>query len=485
MLTIRDSRRRLRYDPPPLKVRATVEPAALSSAPEAAAPVAMVFRGAALTAQTITAPEWLLAGPAETGKTWAGLWRLDSEARRLPGSQWVLARKSRVTMDSTVLKTWARVTAVRGGVTVFGGQKAQWYDYANGARVWVVGFDNPDKILSGEFDGIYVNQAEELDESDWETATTRATGRGAVTETPMVWGDCNPGPEEHWVIRRMQAGSLVRLDSRHEDNPTLHDGQGWTAQGRRSLAALDRLTGVRYQRLRMGLWVGAEGQFFTEWDDDRHVRRLDLRPQDGHVWGALDYGFAHPLAFGLFCAIDGVVYLLAEHVANRLLVKQHAEAIRELCARHGVDVAGLRIVAGHDCWASRGGDDRETIADKFAKAGIALERATIERINGAQAVLERLGNKAAEGRAETPPTLFIDPDCRRTIATIPRMVGDPRRPEDVRKVDADAEGRGGDDCYDMLRYGVMDAPAAPAPAPAAGGERTAYAAPRRGTYAAA
>ena len=35
------------------------------------------------------------------------------------------------------------------------------------------------------------------------------------------------------------------------------------------------------------------------------------------------------------------------------------------------------------------------------------------------------------------------------------MQHDPRRPEDVLKVDSDSSGDGGDDAYDMLRYGLM------------------------------
>lgn len=424
------------------------------------APPSMHWRGGNAEAQRITAPAWVLSGPAETGKTWATLWRLDSEARKWPGSQWALIRKVRVTIAPTVLRTYLRIQALYPEgerATPYGGNNPVWFDYPNGARVWIGGMDDPGKVLSGERDGIYINQAEELDEDDYETLTTRATGRGAVTDTPMVWGDCNPGPGDHWIVRRRDAGALVLLESRHEDNPTLHDGRGWTEQGRRSLAALDALTGVRYQRLRLGRWVGAEGQFFTEWDEARHVRRLEGRPSDWPVWGALDYGFAHPLAFGLFTAGDGAVYLLDEHVRARWLIPQHAGAILEVCARHGVDPRRLRIVAGHDAWATRGGDDQETIADKFARHGLRLERATISRVNGAQALLTRLGNAAAG----VAPSLFIDPRCAATIAALPRMVADPRDAEDVLKVDADAEGRGGDDAYDMLRYGVMAAPSEP------------------------
>lgn len=397
----------------------------------------------------------MLAGPAETGKTFGGLYRLDHEARRWPNSQWILARKVRATMDSTVLGTWRRIIAIHGGVEVFGGERPQFYVYPNGARVWIVGFDNPDKILSGEFDGAYVNQAEELDESDHETLTTRVTGRGAQTDTPMVWGDCNPGPEDHWIIRRRDAGVLTFLESRHEDNPTLYTDAGeLTAQGERTMATLDALTGVRYQRLRMGRWVGAEGQYFDV-DEARHVIDDCVLPFGWDVWGALDYGWTHPLSFGLLCqSPEGRIIVLGRHSAHKWYVKQHAAAMDALLQECRVPKRGLRIVAGHDCWAE-GRDEKETVADKFAGHGYHLERATVARIPGARAVGERLGNVAAG----VPATLQFCRRARADVAALARMVHDPREPEDVLKINADAEGRGGDDDYDRIRYGVMAAPA--------------------------
>ncbi len=37
------------------------------------------------------------------------------------------------------------------------------------------------------------------------------------------------------------------------------------------------------------------------------------------------------------------------------------------------------------------------------------------------------------------------------------MEHDPHRPEDVKKIDCDESGIGGDDAYDSFRYGVMAA----------------------------
>lgn len=438
--------------------RRAVEDATANAAPAVPPPT---FRGDNGRAAR-TAPEggivdraWVLSGPYETGKTWAALWRLDSEARRCKGAQYALVRKVRNDMDGTVLVTWKKIIAVRGGVRPFGGEKVQWYDYPNGTRVWVGGLDRPEKTLSGERDGVYVNQAEELDEADWELLTRSTTGRGAVTDTPMLWGDCNPGAEDHWILSRTQAGSLALLTSRHEDNPRLHNGADWTDAGRSTLADLDKLTGVRYSRGRLGLWVGAEGAYFARLDERLHMCDLTRAPEGWRAWGALDYGFAHPLSFQVFVrSPEGELFVIGLHHRARWYIPQHHAAMADLCATLGVDWRSIVVYAGHDMWASRGGDDPETPADKFTKRGWRLERATIARVAGAQAVAERLGNDDAD----VPVSLRFGPRARGVFQALARMVPDPHDPEDVKKVDADEHGRGGDDDYDAARYGVMAAP---------------------------
>lgn len=406
--------------------------------------------------QSLAAPEWLIAGPAETGKTFASLYRLDRLLRTTPKAQAALIRKVRSTIGPTVLVTYQRVLAMSGsGAVAYGGNGPAWYDYPNGARLWIGGMDDSSKILSGERDFIYVNQAEELTQDDWEVLSTRATGRGAVTATPMLFGDCNPGPADHWILRRKEAGALTMLESHHTDNPSLYDDGGViTAQGTRSMAALNRLTGVRKLRLRDGLWVGAEGQFFETWDEDIHVCDPFPIPADWPVWAALDYGFVHNTAFGVFTRYEGTVYLIGEHVANKWTIGQHAGAMDALLERLGIARRRLRpIVAGHDVFARRGDSQGKTIADQYADYGFVLERAEIDRINGWAGLMERLGNPDAQ----QPPTFQAFRTCVRTIAVVPALVHDPRNPEDVLKTDADSDGNGGDDAGDMIRYGLQHA----------------------------
>jgi phage terminase large subunit len=170
----------------------------------------------------------------------------------------------------------------------------------------------------------------------------------------------------------------------------------------------------------------------------------------------LDYGFAHNTAFYLFTRHDNVVYVVGEHVQNKWLVPNHVEAMNALLARLGIPKRRLtKVVAGHDVFAQRGDSMAKTIADQYrdAENSFVLQPAKIDRITGASELLARLGNT----ELGIQPTLKVFTTCVRLIETIPLMVHDPNRPEDVLKVDAD-NGQGGDDPYDACRYGLMEVP---------------------------
>jgi hypothetical protein len=105
-----------------------------------------------------------------------------------------------------------------------------------------------------------------------------------------------------------------------------------------------------------------------------------------------------------------------------------------------------RIVAGTDVFSRQ--SDGTTIAAQYAREGIPLKPANMDRVNGWAEVMQRLGDGGASVRAK----LFIHKRCGRLAETLPAMQHDPNRPEDVLKVDADEDGVGGDDAADALRY---------------------------------
>jgi PBSX family phage terminase large subunit len=399
------------------------------------------FRGAAEQAQRITAHEWMLAGPAETGKTVAGLWRLDDELSKTRKAQASLVRKVAADIGPTVLATYRKVVERSGsGAIPFGGSKPEWYDYPNGARLYIGGMDRPGKTLSGERDFIYVNQAEELHVEDWETLTTRATGRGAVTKTPMIFGDCNPAAPGHWIINRP---TLNVLYSRHEDNPTLYTGGELTEQGRRTMAVLDALTGIRHKRLRLGLWVSAEGVVYEEYDRSVHLIEPFPISKEWRRFRVVDFGYTNPFVCQWWAVDhDGNMYLYREWYMTQMLVEEHAAKIKELSEPAFFEAT----VCDHDA------EDRATLE----KHGIPTVPAAKSVSVGIQAVQSRLKS----GRIFIMRGALVQADQRLLDAKKPVCTeqeiegymwhkgadGKPNKEEPV-KVD--------DHGVDGLRYGVM------------------------------
>jgi len=123
-----------------------------------------------------------------------------------------------------------------------------------------------------------------------------------------------------------------------------------------------------------------------------------------------------------------------------------------MLARNGVSLQRLStFVVGGDAFAQRGDSQALTIAEQYSQLGIHLTRANMDRINGAAAILTLLGDPDRG----LPVRLQISERCVHLIECLPSMEHDPKRPEDVLKVDVDDNGDGGDDPYDALRYGVM------------------------------
>ncbi len=229
------------------------------------------LRGAVRRFALCRDPEVVIAGAAQTGKTFGALWALNFLALHNANAQLAIVRKTRASMMSSVLQTWERQVINGLPINVYGHNSPQWYDYPNGSRVFVAGMDDSAKVLSSERDIIFVNQCEELSLGDWETLTTRVTGRAGNVPYPRLLGDCNPAAPTHWIKSRARSGSLTLIESTHADNPTLWNEDGTASKlGARTMATLDRLTGARKMRLRYGVWAQPEGAIYDIFDEERH-----------------------------------------------------------------------------------------------------------------------------------------------------------------------------------------------------------------------
>jgi len=319
--------------------------------------------------------EVIIHGPAETGKTIGALYKLHICASQYENASIVLCRKTLTSAYSTVLQTFQK-KVLRGNpkVQIYGGEKPQWFDYPNGSRIWMAGMDKSSKVLSAEHDLIYVNQVEELSLPEWETLTTRTTGRAGNMPYSQTIGDCNPAAPTHWIRSRAQSGALTLIESTHRDNPTLFDPvtKEITAQGLRTFQTLDALTGARYMRLRKGLWAAPEGAIYDVFDEERHKVKSFPIPL---LW---------PRMVGIdpFGAYIGALWLAFDPQNNVLNV------YREYCEPFGVTTPDhvkniLQLSQGETifAWVGGGPSERQARSD-WTGAGIPLVEPPISDVWG-------------------------------------------------------------------------------------------------------
>lgn len=235
-----------------------------------------------------------VCGPAGTGKSRACLEKLHLLCEKYPNVRCLIARKTRESLTEAALFTFEEKVVPDGhpmNVTAIRRSHRTKYTYPNGSEIAVVGLDKPGKIMSTEFDLVYVQEATECEEADFESLSSRL--RNGVLPFQQLLFDCNPDAPEHWIRQRSLQGRWRLIASLHEDNPTLfqlaHEGTtpgdpAWpdahpalgrpgrfTEFGLKYLARLDNLTGPRYKRLRLGLWAGAEGAVYEEFTAEAHV----------------------------------------------------------------------------------------------------------------------------------------------------------------------------------------------------------------------
>lgn len=384
--------------------------------------------GSALELMHCRDTEVVLSGPAGTGKSRACLEKLHLMALKNPGMRGLILRKTLVSLTSTGLVTFqehvAQEAIATGIVKFFGGsaKEAAAWKYRNGSQLVVGGMDNPTKIMSSEYDVIYVQEAIEIDEDDWEKLLTRL--RNGRLSFHQLMADTNPDAETHWLNIRCQNGQTTMLNCRHEDNPRLFNRDGTkTVEGEAYIRILDGLTGVRFFRLRKGLWVAAEGVIYEDFSPKVHVVDPFPIPESWTRWWAVDFGYTNPFVLQCWAEDpDGRLYLYREIYHTKRLVEDHARDILLQVTRVTGRVPTRTVLTAEDIvqdvrngvreWTEpmpsgiicdHDAEDRATLKRKLGISTIAADKRVK---SGIQAVQSRLRD-AGDGR----PRLFFVRDA--------------------------------------------------------------------------
>lgn len=319
------------------------------------------------------------------------------------------------------------------------------YPEFGGGIIMFRNLDDASKYQSVEFAVIAVDELTKNDADVFLNLRLRLRWPGLESQTRFI-AATNPGGKGHqwvknyWLDKKFpanerEAGQFVYLKALLKDNPHIYTED--------YLLSLQSMPEEKRKAFLEGDWNVFEGQFFIEWDPTVHVvepreipyswrrfRSIDISGRDGITschWYALDH--------------NGCVWVYREHYGGGYDADQHAQMIVEKSEIDGVPEDYVYTVIDssafdHDGYA-------ETIADIYMRRGFVnlIKSGKKSRVSGWNLVHSYLRVEKGE------PKLKVSRACSNLIRTLPSLIHDKNKPEDI--------APGEDHAADELRYFLL------------------------------
>lgn len=310
--------------------------------------------------------------------------------------------------------------------------------------------DDPSKYYSSEFAAIAVDELTRNKKEIFDMLRFRLRWPGI--ERPKFAAGTNPGGPGHewvkklWVTKKYPeelrgiAEQFELVRAKASDNPHLP-----ASYHERLLTLPPEMA----KQVAKGDWDVYTGQFFPNFDEQRHViRERDFQPRPWWTrWISGDWGFEHPSCIHWHCRDEqGHVYTYRELYGRQINESSLGQRISELSA-------GEKLSSFFFSWDAFGRmheSNRYSIADMVARnLSKGVPRPTpADASPGERIVGWRLMSQLLDAEQWT-----ITTGCPKLIECLPTLIRDEDKPEDVLKVDW-TEMTLGDDAADSARYGL-------------------------------
>lgn len=429
------------------------------------------------------ADEVLYGGAAGGGKSYAICWDAFMRCLTYPGTHAYLFRRTYPELEMTLVRTMLTIVPKSLGKYVATMHEMR---FVNGSTAHFCHLSNEGegllKYQGAEIHWLYFDELTHFTKPMYDYLRTRLRAEKKLGITPCVRAASNPGgpghawvkarfvdstgcgthiceiPVESGVLGSVNVRTLQYIPATATDNPHL---------AKNYIIELEQKPRALRDALLYGKWDAFDGQAFPEFTDDPNhyddglfthvIRPFDI-PLHWTRVVSFDHGYTRPFSFGVWAVDeDGRAYRYKELYgcvpgeANTGLMLTPGEIARELAqlmepeTREGMHIVGVADPAIWD--RSRGMSVEEQIRTVFS--GITFRKGDNTRLPGKMQLHERL-KFDEEGR----PMMYVFETCRDFIRTIPTLVYDGRRPEDI-------DTAGEDHIYDETRYFLMSRPIAP------------------------
>lgn len=355
--------------------------------------------------------------------------------------------------------------------------------FINGSEI-LFRYCNAEKDLNNfqgtEYDVLFFDEATQL-KQEW-IKEIDVCVRGANSFPKRTYYTCNPGGASHGYIKRLFIDRNFENNEYPEDYSFIQslvtDNEALMKENSDYIKQLEALPPKLRAAWLEGRWDVFEGAFFEEFrvtpepqachdagitveealQEHRYTHVIKpFKINDGwKIYRSYDFGFGKPFAVNWYAVdYEGIAYMILElygctGTPNEGVKWSPEQQFREVARieREHPYLKGKRIhgVADPSIWdGSRG----IAIIEEAEKQGIWFEKGINDRIPGWMQIHERL-KFDEHGMA----MLYIFENCKDTIRTIPLMMYDEHKPEDL---DTDGE----DHICDSLRYFCMSRPVKP------------------------
>lgn len=400
------------------------------------------------------------------GKSWAVRTKSKLLAFRYPGIKILIVRKTYKELQNNHIE---QLTAELAGFAKYN-RSDKMFRFPNGSTIsfgYCANEGDLGQYQGAEYDVVFIDEAGQLQES-WIRKINLCV-RGTNGFPKRTYYTLNPGGPGHAYFKRVfvdrnfnpdeDPNDYFFIQAKVEDNKALMDTQP------DYLRELENLPPTLRAAWKDGRWDVYEGQFFEDFRDvpehykDRrwtHVIEPFEIPDGWTICRSYDFGYGKPFSCAWWAVdYDGTIYRIMElygctqtpNEGVKWTPDQQFSEIHKTETQHpwlkGKNILGVADPAIWD--ASRG----ESIADTAARYGVYFTKGDNERIAGWMQCHYRL-----QFDEDGYPRMYVFNTCRAFIRTIPTLIYDEHRAEDL---DTKME----DHVADEWRYFCMSRPIKP------------------------